>query len=802
MSVSGQGARALLVAMALACPAGAAAQLSTVGGPFAAAIGGSAYARTADVGHDTAHNVFLLATSEHQTGRVFGSFSNGDGALVQGGFRIDSTANFAFGPAIAYSAQADAFLVLWVNDAAQVRGRLVRYGTGALGSADFLVATGARKTWAPAIAYSPTSQEFLVSWSSSAGPNWILRVSTSGAPIGSPIQVTGNVWTQEPALAWNPANNEFMLAYAQEINPGWQVRVQRVSQGQPVGGPATIHAAGSTKMPDIAFSTQSGKFLVCWFQGSPYGIYSRLINQDGSAAAAVQPLLPSSYGSYDANSLSYNDFTDTFAVASITSQNSLDTIGGAEVSSLGVPGAAARWVDAPAGTGNRRYPEIAAGNANGRFVTIFNKSQNSFYGQALNSGATGGGGGGTPLPLPPGPLTVTSLTANVAFPVTAGAAVTFTATTSGGTAPIQYKFWAHNSTSGWSMIRDYATSSQTTYTPPVGTNRLQVWVRSSGSSADYEAWAPSASFDVIGAVPVMTGIARTPSSGALNAGSSISWTAQYAGGDNPQFKFWLYDRQTAKWFMARDYASSPTYTWIPSAEQAGEWALQVWVRNGNSSASYQSWLSTDWFRIESATPAISAVLRSTGPIVTPGTPIQFTALGRGGTGPLVYRFMLYDGSQGDWSQICAYSSSNNCTWVPDANDLGPYVVQAWVKHQGSSAQYEGFKSSDEFVVTPITATSLVLSPADSGYNAGQTITIVGSASGGSGAYEYQFWRYKVETAEWSLAQPWSTNNTHAWTPTTAPGSLGTFVFQMWVRTANSGSQFERWQNTGQFTVTP
>lgn len=169
-------------------------------------------------------------------------------------------------------------------------------------------------------------------------------------------------------------------------------------------------------MPDVAYATASGKFLVTWFQGSPYGIYGRLLNPDASAAGSVQPMLPSNFGSYDANSLAYNDATDTFVTASITPQPnvSLDTIGGAEVSNGGVPSTAMRFVEAAAGTGHRRYPEVAASDNNARFLTIFNKQQSTFWGQLLNT-ATGGGGGQPPPPPPPPPGHVQTTTAEADF---------------------------------------------------------------------------------------------------------------------------------------------------------------------------------------------------------------------------------------------------------------------------------------------------------------------------------------------------------------------------------------------------
>ena len=153
----------------------------------------SAYSRTSDTGYDSTHQVFLTVVSEHYTapgGRIYASFANANGTALTSAFRVDSTGNFPFGPALAYSPEANVFLVVWTVGGGQVRGRLVRYGANALGSADFAVSgTGvASGAWAPAVAYSPTSQEFLVAYSK--GATRFARVSTAGAVIGQPVSAS------------------------------------------------------------------------------------------------------------------------------------------------------------------------------------------------------------------------------------------------------------------------------------------------------------------------------------------------------------------------------------------------------------------------------------------------------------------------------------------------------------------------------------------------------------------------------------------------------------------------------------
>jgi len=790
-----------LALLLLFCPGQAYSQLAPVGSPIFAG-GATSWAKTADTGFDSTHNVFLIAQSEHQAGRVLGSFLGSDGSAASGAFRIDSTGAFPFGPAVAYSPQADVFLVVWVNETGGVRGRLVRYGSNALGAADFSVGTGGRPSWAPAIAYSSTSEEFLVSWSTSAGPNKIVRVSTAGAPIGSALQVTGAVWTQEPALAWNPANDEFFLVYAQEINPGWHVKGQRISQGQMVGGAITVHAAGSTKVPDVAYSTASGKFLVSWFQGSPWGVYGKLLNADGSAASAAQPLLPSNYGSYDANSLAYNSFTQTFGLASLTGHNGLDTIGGTSISSAGAVGAAARWVDAPAGTGNRRYPEIAASNSSDRFVVVFNKSQANFFAQKLEPGT--GPPPPPPPPPPPGTVNLSALNASPAPPVVAGTPIQWTGVASGGT--IEYQFHLYNgNTSAWTMVRDWNTSASYTQTPSAaGTYAVQVWARLQGTTAFQ--YKSSGYFNVTGTPPPpagslnLTSLTASPSLPRA-ANTLITWTgnASVGGGGTAEYQFHLYNGNTNAWTMARDWASGNTWQWTPTA--AGQYAVQVWARLvGQTAFQYKS---SGYFNItQPVGPTPSLTLVGIGadpvpPMVGSGTPVLWSGIANVGGGAAVeYQFWLYTGSTNSWAMTRNWGTGNTWQWTP--GPAGTYAVQVWARIVGQTAfQYA---SSGYFNVTatpadaPLVNISSVTSTSQT-FTAGTPVGWITVASG-PGTLQYSYWVYSQATDTWTNVRPYATSGTYVWTPPAA----GTYAVQVWVRRAGMTLAYEDFHATGYFTV--
>jgi hypothetical protein len=297
----------------------------------------------------------------------------------------------------------------------------------------------------------------------------------------------------------------------------------------------------------------------------------------------------------------------------------------------------------------------------------------------------------------PDPLTVTSLTANVALPSPAGASMVWTATTSGGIAPLRYKFWRLDA-DGWHMVQDYGASNVYTWTPGVtdiGAHAVQAWVRSAGSIAVYDAWT-SVTFNIAGPAPlVVTALTADPSAPA--AGTSITWTAAATGGFAPlQYKFWRLDADG--WHMAQDYSAQTTYTWTPDAAQVGSHALQVWVRSAGSSAAYDNWRGVT-FTVDPppaiAMPAFSANVSFP---ATVGTPITWTATATGGAAPLQYQFWRLDGS--GWSIVQPYSVTSTYTWTPGPGDAGTHAVQVWVRSWGSAALYEAWMSTGFFTINP------------------------------------------------------------------------------------------------------
>jgi hypothetical protein len=182
-------------------------------------------------------------------------------------------------------------------------------------------------------------------------------------------------------------------------------------------------------------------------------------------------------------------------------------------------------------------------------------------------------------------------------------------------------------------------------------------------------------------------------------------------------------------------------------------------------------------------PATSLTLFSNiqSPQIT-GTAVSFNAAASGGTGNYEYQFWLKDTS-GAYTLVQPFSSSTTWNWSTFGLPAGAYTIAVQARSAGSSSA-SGFDVENImnfFIIAgvastnPATAVNITENPV-SPQAIGTPITFTGTASGGSGFYEYQFW-LKDTSGTYTLVRPFSTNQDWVWDTTGALAGTYTIAVQ-------------------------
>ena len=279
------------------------------------------------------------------------------------------------------------------------------------------------------------------------------------------------------------------------------------------------------------------------------------------------------------------------------------------------------------------------------------------------------------------------------------------------------------------------------------------------------------------------------------AGTVVTWLAYAAGGTPPlQYRFWLFDPHSGAWTILRDYGASNQATWRPGAP--GSYVVQVWVRSAGSTKSHQAWRSSREF-VVTAPASVTSITSSIACPVFLGTPVTWTATAAGGVSPLSFRFWLQDQTAGTWTELAGYGPAPSARWVPASR--GTYAVQVWVRSEGSTSAYEGWRTSGActVVAAPLKVVELTASPA-SPVGVGTPVIWEAAATGGTPPLQFKFWLHDVANDSWVALQDYGPSAVASWVPATT----GTYRVQVWARSAGSTAGFDAWLPSGDYIVTP
>jgi probable HAF family extracellular repeat protein len=143
----------------------------------------------------------------------------------------------------------------------------------------------------------------------------------------------------------------------------------------------------------------------------------------------------------------------------------------------------------------------------------------------------------TPTAVAPPPVSAVTLVADRTAPQVAGTTVTFRASATGGTAPIQFKWFLYNG-STTTTVRDWSTSATFAWTPATAnpSYRVTVWARGDGNGADAPESQASMAFAIVALPPPLPAPWSTRDIGAVGVAGSASYatdtfTVKGAGAD-------------------------------------------------------------------------------------------------------------------------------------------------------------------------------------------------------------------------------------------------------------------------------
>ena len=389
------------------------------------------------------------------------------------------------------------------------------------------------------------------------------------------------------------------------------------------------------------------------------------------------------------------------------------------------------------------------------------------------------------------PVSVTSLTPSVALPATLGTPITWTATTSGGTPPLQYQFWRFTDGSGWSVAQAVQLEQ---FLYMVST----CWHACAGGVGQEQriyrgavrCWALHRLFQCRRA----DGDAERPAIGCRVSGAVQGADHVHRYGDRERRGGGIQVREV---FGFDRLGGGPgllleqrLFVYPP----LGTNVVQVWVRAVGSTAVYQDYLSTDLFNVVEPAPRISAVQANVAFPAASTSTITWTVLASGGAGPLDTKFHRFDQATGTWTVLRDWSQNNQASWTPGTEGVGVHWLQVWVRTVGSSATYDDWRSTDSFLVTP-TEVSLTSNRALTGLHLNDVVTWTAAVAGAPGPWEFKFVAY--DSTAWRVLQDYSPQTTFTWFP---PAS--TCALQVWVRRIGSNAAWELYQSTGLFVVSP
>lgn len=251
-------------------------------------------------------------------------------------------------------------------------------------------------------------------------------------------------------------------------------------------------------------------------------------------------------------------------------------------------------------------------------------------------------------------------------------------------------------------------------------------------------------------------------SGSAKDGDVINIQANASGGSlDYLYKLVVYNEDTGKWGIVRDYGETSGFTW---ASSTGNRKFYVKVKD-----------STGKEVLSPALISINKKLEAKASYKYVNNNIEFTALANYGSGNYQYKFIVYNVDTGKWGIIQDYSSKNTCVWNASGASAGNRKFYVDIKDSNGTVA-----RSAAMNVSTQTGLNVSLKSSAAQVNPGASVKLTANATGGNGSYQYKFIVYNTATKQWGKVQDYSSSNTCTW----IAGAAGTRQFYVDVKDAS------------------
>ena len=362
-----------------------------------------------------------------------------------------------------------------------------------------------------------------------------------------------------------------------------------------------------------------------------------------------------------------------------------------------------------------------------------------------------------PFPVQPAPrVSTVTITPNASSPQLTGTTVHFTATSSGGEGPYDYRWWTFDGAT-WQPSGGWVSGGSFDWTPGVpGNYRIGVWARSAGNPDDVAEAVASVQFAIERPHVTVLSISSDKTSPQV-VETAVTFTAHPTGGEAPrEFRWWVFDG--ASWSSAQAWGAD-TFIWTPHA--SGTFLVGVWARSGGSTSDAPEAVASVQYVVQVVPRVIAVSLGSDRPAPQPpGASVLFTATPTGGSAPRSYKWWHYDGAA--WTELTGWTTNATYSWTPTTVDSASRIG-VWVRSAGNAADSPESVASVAYPVAwPSLAITLSVDVGTCPTTSGSSVTVGAGAAGGSGSYQYRWWLF--DGTSWAPQGTWTTEATLAWLP--------------------------------------